>query len=44
MAQPSPSGQNGSMSAPELQLTGDDTADELLSSSPSALLIGMTLD
>lgn len=44
MAQVPLSGQNGSMSAPELHLTGDDTADALLSSSPSALLIGMTLD
>lgn len=32
------------MTAPELHLTGDDTADHLLSSSPSALLVGMTLD
>lgn len=32
------------MSAPELHLTGDDDADRLLSSSPSALLLGMTLD
>jgi len=32
------------MNAPALHLTGDDTADQLLSSSPSALLVGMTLD
>lgn len=32
------------MTAPELHLTGDDTADQLLSTNPSALLVGMTLD
>lgn len=32
------------MTAPELHLTGDDDADKLLSESPSALLVGMTLD
>lgn len=32
------------MSAPDLQLTGNDDADRLLSTDPNALLIGMTLD
>lgn len=32
------------MTAPELQLTGDDTVDRLLSTNPGALLVGMTLD
>ena len=32
------------MSAPDLQLTGNDGADHLLSTDPNALLVGMTLD
>jgi uncharacterized HhH-GPD family protein len=34
----------GTMTAPDLHLTGDDGVDQLLSSDPNALLVGMTLD
>lgn len=44
MAEPRAADQNGGMSAPELQLTGNEDADRLLSTDPNALLIGMTLD